>query len=181
MKRIVGIRRLEESTIRLGGCGDNWHMSWADNDKVYVGMCDGTGLPGTPLGEYNSRAYAITGTPPDLRFEFLPGYPDLKSGSRYYNFGILALDGRIYQYLSTPDRPFLDPYGPRFVGAKLIYSPDDGRTWCNQDGSSPVTWEPWEKRSRAKELVEQAAGKVVSTMLVAVGPAPLHLPALPAA
>ena len=36
----------------------------------------------------------------------------------------------------------------RFIGAKPIYSPDNGRTWCNQDGSTPVVWEPWDRRSR---------------------------------
>lgn len=151
--RLRRLRRLDETTLRLGGSGDNWHMSWAGDDKQYVSLCDGAGLPGTPPGAYNSRAYAIAGSPPDLRFEFLPGYPELVNRwdtsdcSRYYNFGILALDGRIYQYLSTPNRP-LNQSGPRFVGVKLIYSPDNGRTWCNQDGSSPVTWEPWEGRSR---------------------------------
>src|SRR5439155_4921123 len=37
---------------------------------------------------------------------------------------------------------------PRFVGAKLIYSPDNGATWHNQDGSAPVRWEPWDDRSQ---------------------------------
>lgn len=48
MKTIKGLERLEETTLRLGGCGDNWHMTWADDDKQCVSMCDGTGLPGTP-------------------------------------------------------------------------------------------------------------------------------------
>ena len=34
------------------------------------------------------------------------------------------------------------------IGAKLIYSPDNGRSWRNQDGSGPVVWESWEQRSR---------------------------------
>lgn len=171
MKRITGMRRLEESTIRFGGNGDNWHMSWAGDDKQVVSLCDGTGLPGTPPGSYNSRAYAIAGDPPDLRFEFLPGYPDLASKwdtlecSRYYNFGILALDGRIYQYLSTPDRPFYQP-DPRFVGAKLIYSPDNGGTWCNQDGSSPVVWEEWDTRSRANMVFFNEPGDAFSLLTI---------------
>jgi hypothetical protein len=88
-----------------------------------------------------------------VKFEYLPGYPELLSVwgtrdcNRYYNFGILALDGSIYQFLSTPNRPF-DAPPTRFVGAKLIYSPDNGRTWNNQDGTHPVRWEPWEERSR---------------------------------
>lgn len=36
-----------------------------------------------------------------------------------------------------------------FAGAKLIYSLDDGTTWHNQDGSSPVTWESGDARTRA--------------------------------
>ncbi len=171
LKRITGIRRLDETTIRFGGNGDNWHMSWANDDKQYVSLCDGSGLPGTPKGSYNSRAYAIAGDPPDLRFEFLPGYPELAikgktpECSRYYNFGILALDGRIYQYLSTPNQPFFEP-DLRFVGAKLIYSPDNGRTWCNQDGSSPVKWEPWEKRSEDNMVFFNEPGDAFSLLTV---------------
>ena len=28
-REIRGVRRLEETTLRLGGVGDNWHMTWA--------------------------------------------------------------------------------------------------------------------------------------------------------
>src|SRR3954453_18968555 len=34
--------------------------------------------------------------------------------------------------------------------AKLIYSPDNGQTWCNQNGSSPVVWEDWRQQSRER-------------------------------
>jgi hypothetical protein len=157
VKFIKGLRRIEESTLRVGGVGDNWHMTWADDDRQYVSLCDGTGFSGMPSADYNSRAYAIVGDPPDLQFEFLPGYPDLvndwsgPNASRYYNFGILALGGHLYQYLSTPNHPFRKPE-PRFVGAKLIYSPDGGATWRNQDGSTPVRWEPWDERSRTNMI-----------------------------
>ncbi len=153
MKTIKEIRRLEETVIRHPSNGDNWHMSWADDDRQYVSLCDGTGFPGQPDKHYNSRAYALIGDPPALTFADLPGYPELvndwktRDCSRYYNFGILALDGKIYQFLSTPNHPFNEP-APRFVGAKLIYSPDNGRTWHDQDGPTPVTWEPWESRDR---------------------------------
>jgi hypothetical protein len=39
------------------------------------------------------------------------------------------------------------PDGSRFVGCKLVYSPDLGETWLNQDGS-PLIWEDWPERSR---------------------------------
>ena len=153
MKTIKGLKRLEETTVRVDSVGDNWHTSWANDDKQYVSLCDGSGFPGMERKDYNSRAYAIAGDPPGMKFEFLPGYPDLvnvwktRDCARYYNFGILALDGKIYQFLSTPNVPFNEP-NPRFVGAKLIYSPDNGKTWCNQNGSTPVVWEPWETRTK---------------------------------
>ena len=151
---IKGARRRDETTLRLGGIGDNWHMSWAADDRQVVAMCDGYGWPSTARQSYNSRLYRITGSPPGVHFEDVPGYPELLSDtktpggfSRYYGFGTLAIDGRIYQFLSTPNVPFDQP-GPRFVGAKLIYSGDDGATWRNQDGSSPVSWEAWPTRSK---------------------------------
>jgi hypothetical protein len=154
MTTITGLQRLEDTTIRAGGNGDNWHMTWASDDRQYAGLCDGKGwadVPGYTGMSYNARIYGINGDPPHIAFEHLPGYPDLYSEafpnfSRYYGFGILALDERIIQFLSTPNHPFSLP-DPRFVGAKLIYSPDLGRTWRNQDGS-PVRWEPWEERTR---------------------------------
>src|SRR4051812_16211178 len=168
---IKGMHRLEETTLRLGGVGDNWHMSWAADDRQYVSACDGTGFPGMPHKDYNSRAYAIVGDPPDVKFEFLPGYPDLTNAwgtpecSRYYNFGILALDGKIYQFLSTPNHPFSQPQ-PRFVGAKLIWSPDNGKTWRNQDGSEPVKWEPWERRSKKNMAFFEETGDAFSLLTV---------------
>lgn len=33
-------------------------------------------------------------------------------------------------------------------GAKLIYSPDNGRTWCNQNGSTPVVADKFENQTR---------------------------------
>lgn len=151
------MRRLDETILRLGGVGDNWHMTWACDDKQYTSLCDGRGFAGLPQADYNSRCFAVTGEPPGVGFEYLPGYPDLLSLpgtrdiSRYYNFGILALGRTIYQWLSTPNVPFFEP-GPRFCGCKLIYSPDLGATWHNQDGSTPVVWEPWEQRDRGNML-----------------------------
>jgi len=155
--RIKGVHRMEETVARLGGEGDNWHMTWTSDDRLVAGLCDGTAdpWPKVPRKLYNSRLISIHGLPPKFDFEDTPGYPELlvgpgpRNASRYYNFGILATNGSIYQFMSTPDRPFdtNEPH-PRFIGAKLIYSPDNGATWRNQDGSTPVRWEPWEERSK---------------------------------
>src|SRR5207237_9938262 len=66
--------------------------------------------------------------------------------ARYYGFGIVALGDAIQHVYSTPNKWHAPPY--RFIGNKLIYSPDGGATWKNQDGSSPVVFEKWDERSR---------------------------------
>lgn len=149
------IIRREETVLRYPVSGDNWHMSWAADGVQYVSLCDGYAEEREPKGMYNSRMLALRGGPREASFELLPHYPDLwlsLDKSKYYNFGTIALDGYLYQFLSTHNAPIenqatLKPGELRFVGAKLIYSPDNGRTWHNQDGSTPVVWETWGTRS----------------------------------
>jgi hypothetical protein len=159
MSKIVGIERLDTTIQPVSGNGDNWNMTWADNDKQYIGLCDGKGwdhLPEYTDESYNTRIFIINGNAPDYSFEFMPNFPDLLSHypptaerprdfSRYYGFGIIVLDDTLYQFMSTPKEPFGAPNNA-FIGAKLIYSPDKGKTWKNQDGT-PLRWEPWEERN----------------------------------
>ena len=173
MARISGLRRLEETLIRTQGDGDNWHMTWAEDDTLFAGLCDGRGWADVPgyTGEcYNTRVYAVEGALPDVSFRHLSGFPDLTvdeppAVNRYYGFGIIAVDGTIYHYLSTPNRPFHEAE-PRFAGAKLIWSPDSGRTWRNQDGG-PVRWEPWDERGKGNMAFFNEPGEAFSliTML----------------
>jgi hypothetical protein len=155
MPRIKRLVRREETVLRLGGMGDNFHMSWAADDRQYISVCDGAGWVQPPKDFFNSRLWTLDGSPPAPTFADVAGYPVLippNGHTRYYNFATLALDDHIYQFLSTFNVPGrLDGSPPpdlRFVGAKLIYSPDNGRTWRNQDGSMPVRWEAWGERSR---------------------------------
>lgn len=163
MPKITGLQRLDETIQPVSGVGDNWHMSWASSDQQYVGLCDGHGwdtLPGYTGQVFNTNLYLINGQPPHHSFAAVPGYPALesipptperpKSYSRYYGFGLLALDRHIYHFLSTPKEPFGAPRNA-FAGVKLIYSADDGHTWHNQDGS-PIRWEEWEERNRDNML-----------------------------
>ncbi|MFC4312985.1 hypothetical protein ACFPN2_28135 [Steroidobacter flavus] len=152
--RIKSVIRREETILRLGGNGDNYHMSWAKDDRQYTSVCDGAGWNDNSM-PFNSRMWMISGEPSDARFENVAGYPYLTglatepSSPRYYAFGTLAIDEHIYQFLSTNSGPREGiPTNEWFSGIKLIYSPDQGRTWCNSDGSTPVVWEPWGQRSR---------------------------------
>lgn len=114
--------------------GDNWHTTWAADGNQYVLQCDGQG--------YNTKLWRLTGHPPGCRFEAVEAYPGPKEKpqERYYGFGILGIGPSIYHYYSTPDRWYTDPPW-NFIGTKIIYSPDTGRTWRNQDGSMPVVFE----------------------------------------
>jgi len=179
MKKIKELEILDNTIQKPTGKGDNWHMTWAADDNQYVSLCDGAGwdhLPEYNGKEYNSRIYIISGNAPDHSFKYLPGFPELeaiwapgegepKLFSRYYGFGILALDESIYNFLSTPKEPF-GPPGNAFIGVKLIYSPDNGLTWNNQDGTSPVRWEEWEKRSNKNMLFFHEPGGAFSLITV---------------
>jgi hypothetical protein len=151
---IKSVIRRDETLLRLGGFGDNYPVTWAADDRQFVSVTDGYGWFQNPTKRYAGRLWAISGNPQHASFEDVPGYPDLVQGRepinycRYLAYGTLAVDGCIYQFLHTPNYPpnvWLDAH---MIGAKLIYSPDNGRTWHNQDGSTPVIWEPWYERSR---------------------------------
>ena len=166
--KILGVKRLDNTAILNVGNGDNWHMTWAADGRQFTGLCDGKGFAGIPgeTGEYrNSRVYAIIGEAPMHHFEYLPGYPELLGNTfRFYGFGILAIDDHIYQYASTPRRRFGGP-PTEFVGAKLTYSPDNGKRWCNQDGT-PLTWEKWEDRNRENMVFWEEPGGAFSLLSI---------------
>lgn len=183
LPRIKSVIRREETVRRHGGNGDNWHMSWAADGAQYLSLCDGTGFSGDFSLIYNSRLLAVHGGPEVIEVKDLPGYPRLGYPSqkmtdpRYYGFGTLALDGRLYQFMSTYNRARRpgerknlsqdrDADLMRFAGVKLIYSPDNGRTWCNQDGSAPVVWESWESRSRESLLFFEEDQEAFSLLTV---------------
>ncbi len=167
------MRRLDDTIRRSGGHGDNWHMTWAPDGSQYVSLTDGRGwqdVAGFTPQTHTSRVCVVDGDPPDPSFQFIPSFPDLMMGeepekrNRYYGFGIIALDDHIYHFLTTPNHSFRYP-DPRFVGAKLVYSPDNGRSWKNQDGS-PLTWEEWSTRNRENMVFFEEPGDAFSLITV---------------
>lgn len=158
---VTGAQRRDETILRLGGYGNDWHITWAADDSLLLALCDGSGWPNTRKAQFNSHLYRIIGGPEGARFEDFPGYPDLIDEDppvgdrpRYQGYATLAANGGIYQFMTmfgTDDetRAMTGTEYPRFGGAKLIYSPDGGATWHNQDGSTPVRWE--EKSERTKQ------------------------------
>jgi hypothetical protein len=137
-------------------------MTWTADDRQLVVACDGAGWPVAPRKHYySSRLFTASGSPKEASFHEVSSYPDIPlwnyiqgSVPPYYALSMLAVDERIYQFLSTCSHwfgpnPMEKPDDVQFNGAKLIYSADGGRTWRNQDGSTPVVRESYRDQSRA--------------------------------
>jgi hypothetical protein len=162
----AAIRR-EETLMRYGGDGLCRVLAWTADDRQLLGVADGCGWPENPMGMVRryrtSNLYWLGGDPTNATIRQIPGYPEIpmsrliEDKSPYYGdliFGAsaLAVDGCIYQFLATGRawNPLAHPNerGSHFVdGMKLIYSPDNGETWHNQDGSTPVVLETRKQHS----------------------------------
>jgi hypothetical protein len=143
-----------DTIVRLGGDGGSGFLTWTSDDRQLATLLDGSSWPRDQGPFWHSRVFALHGRPEAMEAEELesypemPIYPDLYSNITppYYGLTLLAVGDTIYQYLSTSTiKPFdaevrVVP-GMHLNAAKLIYSPDNGRTWQNQDGSSPVVRE----------------------------------------
>lgn len=151
---VRSVARRDETILRLGGVGDGYHMTWRADDSQLLVVNDGPGWAENPTAFYNSRLWTVSGPPQGAVFREAAGYPELSSATlpegapQYHGSGLLAVRGRVFQFLSTLDRATERPR--HWTGAKLIYSDDGGRTWRNQDGSSPVVWEDWKAQSRER-------------------------------
>lgn len=169
----IAARRREDTVVRLGGLGDGYKMTLGADDRHYFGVNDGSGWLNPPHKFYNSHMWSISGPPSDVRFADVPDYPDLDKMTRqddapsYYGHGALAVDGKLYQFLSTLDRRTQTPR--RWTGAKLIASKDMGRTWTNQDGSTPVMWEDWDEQKGSLAFFKEPQGAFSLISIVQMG------------
>ncbi len=165
LTRAAGIRsivRRDQTLLKLGGVGDGFKMTWAADDLQYTVVNDGTGWVDKPKAYYNARLWTVGGGPKQAVFADVSGYPELNNAARaddapqYFGHDVLAVRGQMFQFLST-----LEPAGDRprhWSGAKLIYSADNGRSWRNQDGSSPVIWENWNEQSPERLVFKEMHG-----------------------
>ncbi len=134
MKTPTGISLHKESTIRDCRSGDNWCITWAGDGHQYTSMDDGYGWQEEK--DFNTRVWRIQGGPDhsgDDPFcaEFLPGFPEYLQRGGWYGYGIIAVDDILYNFVT---RAAHDRWSGPFQGAKLLYSPDFGKTWLRHDG-----------------------------------------------
>lgn len=140
------------SVLRLGGLGDGYKMTIGADGQQLVVVNDGPGWVPPPATFYSIRLWQADGPPQNARFSQLANYPHIDRAERpegapsYYGHGVLSVGNEIYQFLATLDQKEESPR--HWTGAKLIYSPDRGRTWRNGNGSTPVVLEDWKDQSR---------------------------------
>jgi len=154
VSRVKSASLPEHAVIRTDAANNPMAITWAADDRQFITSGDGPMWPAIPEDDYHTtELYALNGAPENRSHERINTYPrvglwDFLSGAAapYYCEAMLVVDGILYQYLST---------GPRWVngaaelknpnqhmnGAKVIYSSDGGRTWHNQDRSTPVAFE----------------------------------------
>jgi len=174
--------RRDETIHRLDVVAGAFPMTWMADGDLLVAFSDGVDIAEPPTKAFHSRIYRLSGDPPNVSVHDVPGYPDMPMRlreSHYASFwagSCLAVDGHVYQFLATPNHPYLKPDGsfwPDFylASSKLIHSPDGGRTWCNQDGTSPVVWEDWEDVSRRTMIFfkEQPEGAFSDPVFLQMG------------
>lgn len=163
--RIASLSVRDDTLVQYGGDCVAWQFSWAADDRQVGAALDGPGWPELPKDHYKtSNLLALSGeSPHGATFEDFPAYPDISMWEStrlarpgYYGFSTLAVEERLYHFLSLRKIDFSPSQCKRQVDcmpwpwncAKLIYSPDNGRTWHNEDGSTPVVLESWNSVNR---------------------------------
>lgn len=146
----------DDKIVRNKINGDIFPLTWTRDDRQFGVLSDGYGSSLTPSRFYNSRPLWIEGDPTNVTIHETDAYPDPPPQDAlhppYYGFGTLAVDDRIYQLMCCLGKSSGTRVGRPWNGVKLIYSPDQGRTWCNQDGTTPVVWESLAEQSQERML-----------------------------
>lgn len=151
-KRIVAVRRRDDTLVQLPTIGDGYKMTWTADGRQLTVVNDGAGWIDPPDRFFKRSLWSLRGADPrNIAASLEAHYPNVdqsqeaEDAPHYHGHGLLAVRGRIYQFLSALDS---EQDRPRhWKTAKLIYSDDNGRTWRNQNGTSPVQWENWDEQS----------------------------------
>ena len=112
------------------GSGDNWPITWVDDDLCITAWGDGPGFDGpTSKDARLSLGFArIYGDPPEVRGEDFATNVDTPEGggsSGIKASGLLAVDGVLYMFA----RNYKPPGSDDFTNAILAWSRDRGKSW----------------------------------------------------
>lgn len=117
-----------DSVIRKAKGGDNWPVTWADDDAIYSTYGDGWGFRPRVREKLSLGLVRISGPPQDMeavnvRSKSIEQRGQGRNGRK--SWGILSVDGVLYLWLGHADR----------MGAAttLAWSSDHGATWTYAD------------------------------------------------
>lgn len=154
-RTVRSVRRRDATIVRLPTIGDGYKMTWTADGRQLTGVNDGAGWISPPDRFFKRSLWTISGEDPRfLSARLVDGYPAVEESQEpddaphYHGHGLLAVKGRIYQFLCALDRAEDRPR--HWTTSKLIYSDDGGDTWRNQDGTYPVRWESWSEQAKDK-------------------------------
>jgi hypothetical protein len=113
----------KESTVRRARDGDNWPVTWADDDALYTTWGDGTGFVPKVERKLSLGFARVTGGPDDFTGANVRSpaeqLGDGRKGKK--GWGILSVGGTLYLWLGHADNDG--------AAMQLAWSGDHARTW----------------------------------------------------
>jgi hypothetical protein len=113
--------------LRRAQDGDNWPVTWADDDALYTTWGDGTGFLPKVERKLSLGFARVTGSPTDfIGVNIRSPAEQLGQGRKgKKGWGILSVDGTLYLWLGHADN--------NGAGMQLAWSKDRARTWTFAD------------------------------------------------
>jgi hypothetical protein len=116
-----------DTILRAARDGDNWPVTWADDDALYTTWGDGTGFLPKVERKLSCGFARITGGPSDFRGANIRSEAEQLGSGRLgkKGWGILSVGGTLYLWLGHADK--------NGAAAQLAWSRDRARTWTFAD------------------------------------------------
>lgn len=116
-----------ESIRREAKDGDNWPLTWADDDALHTTWGDGTGFVPKVERKLSLGFARITGGPEDFKGENVRSPAEQLGQGRdgKKGWGLLCMDGTLYLWLGHADR--------KGSASQLAWSRDHAKTWAFAD------------------------------------------------
>ena len=117
----------KESIIRQAKDGDNWPVTWADDDALYTTWGDGTGFVPKVEKKLSMGFARVTGTPDNFTGVNVRSAAEQLGQGRAgkKGWGMLCVDGVLYLWLGHADN--------QGATAQLAWSRDHAKTWTFAD------------------------------------------------
>jgi hypothetical protein len=116
-----------ETILRMAKDGDNWPVTWADDDALYTTWGDGTGFVPKVKQKLSLGFARVTGTPDKFAGENVRSPAEQLGQGRdgKKGWGILSVEGTLYLWLGHADN--------KGGQTQLAWSRDHAKTWTFAD------------------------------------------------